>query len=290
MTVLGHFSPAYIGYAAQQGVPAAGLLVPLSGVIATLGGLSVTLGYKAKLGAWLLVLFLVPVTLMMHNFWAVTDPMMRGMQIALFMKNVSMLGAALLITHFGSGPLSLDARASSPLAYASAPRAAALHVPGHDPHELGIGPRLPAVRFHGTSVGQLRLGGGPRACEELVEPVHGEVQVERVHVAGEDVDLAPELGPERCPVPLQISAQVVVVRPEVLGHAAVDRARAQVPQLGRVAVRRHRTVGRFPDRELLARAGAAAEHRLEFAPRPDAAARLAGALPSRRHVRGQPFP
>src|SRR2546422_5224150 len=54
MTVLGHFSAAYIGYAAQQGVPAAGFLVPLSGVIATLGGLSVTFGYKAKLGAWLL--------------------------------------------------------------------------------------------------------------------------------------------------------------------------------------------------------------------------------------------
>src|SRR5438132_832085 len=88
MTVLGHFSAAYIGYAAQQGVPAAGLLVPLSGVIATLGGLSVTFGYKAKLGAWLLVLFLVPVTLAMHNFWAVTDPMMRGVQMALFMKNV----------------------------------------------------------------------------------------------------------------------------------------------------------------------------------------------------------
>jgi len=117
MTVLGHFSPAYIGYAAQQGVPAAGLLVPLSGVIATLGGLSVTLGYKAKLGGWLLVLFLVPVTLKMHNFWAVTDPTMHDIQMVLFMKNVSMLGAALLITHFGAGPLSLDARgASSPLA------------------------------------------------------------------------------------------------------------------------------------------------------------------------------
>ena len=110
MTVLGHFSAAYIGYAAQQGVPAAGVLVPLSGVIATLGGLSVTFGYKAKLGAWLLVLFLVPVTLAMHNFWAVTDPMMRGVQMALFMKNVSMLGAALLITQVGAGPLSLDAR------------------------------------------------------------------------------------------------------------------------------------------------------------------------------------
>jgi len=115
MTVLGHFSPGYVAYATQQGVPAAGFLVPLSGVIATVGGLSVTFGYKAKLGAWLLVLFLVPVTIKMHAFWAVPDPMMRGVQIAMFMKNVSMLGAALLIAHFGAGPLSLDAR-RAPLA------------------------------------------------------------------------------------------------------------------------------------------------------------------------------
>jgi putative oxidoreductase len=117
MTLFGHFSAGYIGYAAQAGVPAPGLLVPLSGVIAILGGLSITLGYKAKIGGWLIVLFLVPVTFKMHAFWAVTDPMMHGMQLALFWKNVSMLGAALLITHFGAGPLSLDARrASSPLA------------------------------------------------------------------------------------------------------------------------------------------------------------------------------
>lgn len=113
MTPLGHFSAAYIGYAAQQGVPAPGLLVPLSGIIATVGALSIVLGYKAKIGAWLLVLFLVPVTLAMHNFWAVTDPMMHGMQLAMFMKNLSMLGAALLIAHFGSGPLSLSAAADA---------------------------------------------------------------------------------------------------------------------------------------------------------------------------------
>jgi putative oxidoreductase len=106
----GHFTPQYVGYAAHQGVPLPGLLVPLSGVIAMLGGLSIVLGYRAKIGAWLLVVFLVLVTPMMHNFWAVTDPMMAGLQLALFMKNVSMLGAALLIAHFGAGPLSLDAR------------------------------------------------------------------------------------------------------------------------------------------------------------------------------------
>ena len=114
MTIFGHFSAGYIGYAAQSGVPAPGLLVPLSGVIAILGGLSITLGYKAKIGGWLIVLFLVPVTFKMHAFWAVTDPMMRGIQLALFWKNISMLGAALLITHFGAGPLSLDARRSAP--------------------------------------------------------------------------------------------------------------------------------------------------------------------------------
>jgi len=123
MTILGHFSQGYIGYAAQAGVPAAALLVPLSGVIAIAGGLSVALGYRAKLGAWLLVLFLVPVTLAMHNFWTVTDPMMRGMQMALFMKNVSMLGAALLIAYFGAGPVSLDARRRGQAAAAPATRA-----------------------------------------------------------------------------------------------------------------------------------------------------------------------
>ena len=119
-TTFSHFSAPYIAYAAQQGVPTAGLLVPLSGVIAIVGGLSVLLGYRAKIGAWLLVLFLVPVTLMIHNFWTVQDPTMRGMQIAMFMKNVSMVGGALLISQFGAGPFSLDARRAKEAGWPSA--------------------------------------------------------------------------------------------------------------------------------------------------------------------------
>jgi putative oxidoreductase len=112
MAGLGHFSKQEIGYAAAQGVPLASIAVPFSGVLALAGGLSILLGYRAKLGAWLIVLFLIPVTVMMHNFWAVKDPMMAQIQMAMFMKNVSMLGAALLITQFGAGPLSLDVRRS----------------------------------------------------------------------------------------------------------------------------------------------------------------------------------
>ncbi len=113
MALFTHFSPQSIGYAAQQGVPLAGVLVPLSGLISGAGALSIMLGYHARLGAWLLVLFLIPVTLTLHAFWAVPDPMMAQLQMAMFMKNASMLGGALLIAYFGSGPLSLDARRAS---------------------------------------------------------------------------------------------------------------------------------------------------------------------------------
>jgi len=77
--------------------------------LALAGGLSLLLGYRARLGAWLLVVFLVPVTLMMHAFWAVSDPALFSIQLTLFVRNLLMLGAALFITHAGAGSLSLDA-------------------------------------------------------------------------------------------------------------------------------------------------------------------------------------
>ena len=107
-----HFSKQTIAYAAAQGVPLASVAVPLSGIIALAGGLSILLGYRARIGAWLIVMFLVPVTPMMHNFWTVHDPMMAQTQMVMFMKNVAILGGALLISQFGTGPLSLDARRS----------------------------------------------------------------------------------------------------------------------------------------------------------------------------------
>lgn len=73
-----------------------------------LGGLSVVLGYQVKWGALLLIIFLIPTTFMMHAFWSVPDPIQSQMQMAMFMKNLSMLGGAILIYYFGSGPFNLD--------------------------------------------------------------------------------------------------------------------------------------------------------------------------------------
>ena len=112
MAAPGDFKTQTIGYVASQGVPLASIGVPLMGVISLVGGLSILLGYRAKIGAWLIVLFLVVVTPLMHRFWGVADPNTAQMQMINFLKNASMLGGALLITQFGAGPLSFDARRS----------------------------------------------------------------------------------------------------------------------------------------------------------------------------------
>ena len=103
----GHFTKGSVDYAMQMGVPMAQFAVPLSGVIALLGGLSILLGYRAKIGAWLIVIFLVPVTFFMHRFWGPMDPQMAMMQQIMFLKNLSILGGAFIIAYFGAGPCSL---------------------------------------------------------------------------------------------------------------------------------------------------------------------------------------
>jgi putative oxidoreductase len=111
VAVPGHFEKSTFYHASVAGVPLPSITVPLSGLVALAGGLSVLVGYKARWGAWLLVLFLVPVTIMMHAFWAAPSGQEAQAQMTHFLKNVAMIGAAILIAHFGAGPMSFDARA-----------------------------------------------------------------------------------------------------------------------------------------------------------------------------------
>jgi len=107
-----HFSQQKIAFATSQGVPLAHFAVPASGILALLGGLSILFGYRVKFGAWLIVLFLLPVTFMMHKFWGISDPVAAQTQMVMFLKNIALIGSALFISQFGAGPLSLDSRSS----------------------------------------------------------------------------------------------------------------------------------------------------------------------------------
>jgi putative oxidoreductase len=78
-------------------VPAASLAVLGTGVLLLAGGASILLGYHPRIGAALLVLFLVPAAFMMHAYWKVADPMQKAGETAQFWKNISLAGAALFI-------------------------------------------------------------------------------------------------------------------------------------------------------------------------------------------------
>ena len=72
--------------------------------------LSVILGYKARIGADLLLGFLVLATYYFHDFWTLSDPQARQEQMIQFMKNLGLIGAMLLIVANGTGPMSLDGK------------------------------------------------------------------------------------------------------------------------------------------------------------------------------------
>ena len=105
----GNFKPEKAKAAAANGLPLASLLVPFATVLSLVGATSILFGIEARWGAWLIIIFLIPVTLIQHKFWTIDDPLKRRMQYINFMKNISIIGGALFIAVYGTGPLSIDA-------------------------------------------------------------------------------------------------------------------------------------------------------------------------------------
>ncbi len=88
----------YSGYAQMKQVPYPRVAVIFTGIMLALGGLSIILGLYIVLGMWLLVLFLIPTTFMMHRFWAVTDQNMRQGEQINFFKNLALIGALMMLS------------------------------------------------------------------------------------------------------------------------------------------------------------------------------------------------
>ena len=96
-------------YMAGKGIPLAELALVISIVIEIGGGLMLIAGWKARWAATAIFLWMIPVTLMFHNFWA-ADAAQYQNQFNHFLKNLCIIGGMLYIMAFGAGPLSLDAR------------------------------------------------------------------------------------------------------------------------------------------------------------------------------------
>lgn len=89
-------------YMASYGMPYSNFFLVGAVFVELIGSITVILGFSTRLGATLLLVFLIPTTLIFHTHFA--DPM----QTIHFMKNVSMLGGCLILLSGGGGRFSLD--------------------------------------------------------------------------------------------------------------------------------------------------------------------------------------
>lgn len=96
---LNHFRnrAATTAYSAYKRVPAPAAATVISGAWLLASGLSIVLGAWPHTGALMVVVFLLVVTPVMHDFWTVADQTQRLGEFINFSKNVALLGAALML-------------------------------------------------------------------------------------------------------------------------------------------------------------------------------------------------
>ncbi len=96
-------------YMASKGFTMIPLFLYAAAIVEIVGGLSLLLGVKIRWGAILLLLYLICITVIFHDFWNVAEPMARKMQMINFMKNLAIFGGLLYVVSCGAGGWACDA-------------------------------------------------------------------------------------------------------------------------------------------------------------------------------------
>jgi putative oxidoreductase len=94
-------------YMASKGLTMIPVFLFGAALVELLGGLSLILGYKTRLGAAILLLFLIPTTFIFHDFWNAEGAARLPEQVN-FMKNVAIFGGLLYVLVHGAGGCALD--------------------------------------------------------------------------------------------------------------------------------------------------------------------------------------
>jgi putative oxidoreductase len=94
----------------SKGFPMAPVALVFTILIEVGVGLLFMVGFKARTAAWILFLFLIPTTVLFHNFWAAAPGMEQQNQMGHFLKNLAIMGGLLSFAANGPGPLSVDSK------------------------------------------------------------------------------------------------------------------------------------------------------------------------------------
>jgi putative oxidoreductase len=84
-------------------IPWRAFWVIISAIVELAGAALILFNYRPRLGGWLLVAFLIPVTIVVHGTAMLTlpDPVMRAVNVSMFLKGLAMIACALFITQLG---------------------------------------------------------------------------------------------------------------------------------------------------------------------------------------------
>jgi putative oxidoreductase len=96
-----------VAYATAVHLPAPGVAIALAAAVELACGLAILAGFKTRFAAWLLCLYLIPVTYFFHNFWAVQGQEQQT-QMVNFLKNAAIMGGLLVLAVHGAGAYSAD--------------------------------------------------------------------------------------------------------------------------------------------------------------------------------------
>lgn len=95
-------------YMASKGFTFIPFFLVVAALVEIVGGLSLLFGYHIRLGAAMLFLFLIPVSILFHNFWDMAPGFERQDTLYQFMKNLGIMGGLLYVIGTGAGKWSID--------------------------------------------------------------------------------------------------------------------------------------------------------------------------------------
>ena len=83
-------------------------LLALAVVLMALGGISLLLGYYARTGALILFALTIVMSVMIHDYWKITNVVDRDADYDLFIRNMAIAGGLLFLVGMGPGPFAID--------------------------------------------------------------------------------------------------------------------------------------------------------------------------------------
>lgn len=98
----------YVGLASEKGMPLPAAAIVGAAILEILGGLAILAGIQVRLVSWILFVYLIPTSIIFHNYWALQGALRATME-AHFFKNMAIMGGLVFLARSGAGPYSIDA-------------------------------------------------------------------------------------------------------------------------------------------------------------------------------------